>query len=117
MAGFRQKDDAASGEIVGFEEAMAKINLELMNPIGDKLKTLSDITPQEVFGLSIINIYERAFNSKIMHNWVNDFLQFRISRLRLGRREFVSLGTGMSEYAASKKGPARGGGDIFAGLK
>ena len=115
MAGFRQKSESTAGEIVGFEEAMAKINLELMNPTGDKLKTLSDVTPQEVFGLSVVSIYERAFGSKVLHNWTLDFLQFRISRLRLGRREFVSIGTGMSEYAASKKGAGRGGMDLFSG--
>jgi hypothetical protein len=117
MGSLRQKAESTTGEIVGFEEAMAKINLELMNPVGDKLKTLSDVTPQEVFGLSIIGVYERLFNSKVLSSWTKDFLDFRISRLRLGRREFVSIGTGMSEYAASKKGPSRGGGDIFGGLK
>jgi hypothetical protein len=112
---FRKKSDSTAGEIVGFEEAMAKINLELMNPTGDKIKTLSDVTPQEVFGLTVLGIYEKLFDSKVIRGSINDFLQFRISRLRLGRREFVSIGTGMSEYAANKKPSRMGGGDIFSG--
>jgi hypothetical protein len=103
-------------EIFGIEEAMAKVNLELMNPIGNKLKTLSDVTPAEVFGISVLNIYQNLFDSKVIKDWIEDFLQLRISRLRLGRREFVSLGTGMSEYAHEKKRGSKGG-DLFAGLK
>jgi len=111
---FRDKREEHS-DIVGIEEAMAKINLELMNPIADKLKTLSDVTPQEVFGVSVLTTYANIFNSSVINNWVKDFLQLRISRLRLGRREFVALGTGMSEYAEKKK--ARGTGELFAGMK
>lgn len=112
---FREKDKEHS-EIFGIEEAMAKINLELMNPIADKLKTLSDVTPQEVFGVSILATYANIFNSSVINNWIKEFLQLRISRLRLGRREFVALGTGMSEYAERKK--SRGGSaELFSGMK
>jgi len=112
---FREKKDEHA-EIFGIEEAMAKVNLELMNPKEDKLKTLSDVTPQEVFGLSILATYANIFNSSVISNWIQEFLQLRISRLRLGRREFVSLGTGMSEYAQQKK-KAKGTGELFAGMR
>lgn len=113
---FREKKEEQS-EIFGIEEAMAKVNLELMNPSTlPKLRALSDVTPQEVFGLSILSTYAKIFNSSVIENWIKEFLELRISRLRLGRREFVSLGTGMSEYAHEKK-KGRSSGEIFAGFK
>ena len=116
MASFRSKSDSTTGEIVGFEEALAKINLELMNPVGDKLRTLTDVTPQEIFGLSILYEYQKVFKSNIIGDFLAKFLQMRISRLRLGRREFVSIGTGMSEYVERRKQSKGGGGNIFSGM-
>jgi hypothetical protein len=111
----KRKEPEAASTVFGTEEALARIAMELLEPSGDKLYTVTDVTPEEIFSIAVINRYATLFKSSMMENWVNDFLKLRISRFRLGRREFLLLAAGIKESEeAKKKGKVT---DLFAGLK
>jgi hypothetical protein len=111
-----REKEAPSSEVFGTEEALAKIAMELLKPEGEKLLTVTDVTPEEIFGLPTLLSFSDYFKSKLIKDWIRNFLLLRISRLRMGRREFILLSTGIKEVAEARK---RGGriGDLFAGLK
>lgn len=94
---------------------MAKLSIELMKPEGEKLMTLSDLTPEEIFGISTLLSYAEMFKSDVIKGWVKNFLLLRISRLRLGRKEPIALGMGMHD-TSERKG-RKSIGDLFAGLR
>jgi hypothetical protein len=51
-----------------------------------------------------------------MSNWVEDFLRLRVSRMRIGRKELILLGSGIREYLDNKaKGKTRFS-DLFQGI-
>lgn len=106
--------DSSEDNVFGVEEALAKISMNLVEPKGDKIFTISDITPEEVFGLAVLLSYSKKFKSSVMKNWVRYFLLLRVSRLRMGRKESLMLGVGMRESAEGRK--KIGAKDLFAGL-
>lgn len=112
----REEQIGKEAEVFGSEEALAKISMELLDPSDRKLFTVTDVTPEEIFGLSVLNRFADKFDSDVMHDWVEDFCLFRISRLRAGRNEFVVINTGLREFGEMRKK----GSDIrnvFSGLK
>lgn len=109
------RKEAPTPEVFGPEEATAKILTEMLNPQGDKIYTVSDVTAEEIFGLTALKMYGKTFKSKIVDDWIKHFLLLRISRFRLGRREFVVMATGIREIAEEKR--KRKPSDLFAGLK
>jgi len=113
MMGFRKKKD--DKEVFGVDEALAKMSLELLDPAEQKLFTVSDLTPKEIFILSTLLSYAEKFKSKLIKKWVKYFLLLRISRLRLGRREIIFLGAGLHE-TGDRRGK-KSLSDIFVGLK
>jgi hypothetical protein len=102
--------------VFGIEEATAKMLTTFEAPFGDKLKTLSDITPHEVFGLNLINQYGKIFHSKITEGWIKDHLLLRISMFRMGRKEDILIATGLREGVETKKGKGKLT-DLFAGFR
>jgi hypothetical protein len=109
-----KREDTTESEVFGTEEALAKISLELINPISKKLFTVTDVTPSEIFGIPTILAFAEKFKSKISKDWIENFLLLRISRLRIGRTEFVVILSGIREFAElKKKGKTQ---DLFAGL-
>lgn len=110
-----RKEQNASEQIMGTEEALARLYMELLNPQGDKLKTVTDVTPQEIFGMPVLFIFGKMFDSKITEAYAEDFMRLRISRTRSSRQEFVFLGSGLAGLSADKK--SKGLGDLFSGLK
>ncbi|MGC9201004.1 MAG: hypothetical protein ACP5F8_03610 [Candidatus Aenigmatarchaeota archaeon] len=100
--------------VVGPEEAIARIGIEMLYPTGDNLKMLSDLTPKEVFYLTSLNIVSNFYDSDVMKNFVENFLEFRMSRLRLGRKEMLIFATGLREAMEEKK---RGVKSLLAGLE
>jgi hypothetical protein len=101
--------------VVGPEEAIARIGLELLYAQGEELKSLSDLTPKEVFYLSVLTNVAEFYNSNVMKNFIDNFLKFRISRMRLGRKEMLIFATGLREATEEvKKG--RSVASLLAGL-
>jgi hypothetical protein len=106
--------DIKESEVFGTEEALAKISMELLEPVKDKLLTVTDVTATEIFGLPTMMELGKLFKSKLVDNWIRQFLLLRISRLRAGRTEFVIVLSGMREFAElKKKGKTT---DLFSGL-
>jgi hypothetical protein len=85
-----------------------------MTPTKDNIFTISDITPEEVFGVALLLSYAKKFNSNLIQNWVDDFLLLRVSRMRLGRKELLMLGTGIRQESEKKRGSSI---DLFQGLR
>ncbi len=109
---FREKKDER--ETMGIDEALARISTELLDPRGDKLFTVTDLTPEEIFGIPLLLSISEELGSKLIKKWVKTFMLARVSRFRLGRREFVLLGTGIRETEERKK--KMGIKDVFAGF-
>lgn len=116
MVNVRDTYDTGKTRISGTEEALAEIFLELLNPKEENLLTVSDITPEEVFGMSLISTYANLFGSTMLKDWKSNFLRGRISRLRLGRKELVLLGTGINDLLKMKKSGKMKLGDLFQGM-
>jgi hypothetical protein len=111
----RDREQAPQSEVFGTEEALARGFVDFNNPTGNKLFTLTDVTPEEIFGLPTILILGKWFKSKIVDDWVEKFLLLRQSRFRLGRREFMMTATGIREAGEAKKKEKLT--NVFAGLK
>lgn len=107
------RDEAPESQIFGIDEAIAKISTQLMTPTKNNIYTISDVTPEEIFGIALILEMGDKFNSKIIKKWVDNFLMLRVSRLRLGRKELMMIGTGMRQQEERKKGTS----NLFAGLQ
>jgi hypothetical protein len=119
MANIRDRlQKTEGGELFGLEEALAKINMELLNPSGEKLYTVSDVTATEIFPLAYLLTLSKKLDSKLMEKWAEKFLLLRISRFRLGRREFVFISGGLREVSEARKGGQKGGlANLFSGFK
>lgn len=101
--------------VFGIEEATARLMMGLEKPEGDKIFTSSDVTPIEIFGLNLIRAYGEMLDSKITGEWIRYHLLLRISRLRIGRKESILLGSGLKEMSERKgKGKLS---DLFSGFK
>jgi len=94
---------------------MAKIAMEMLSPTKDKLYTITDVTADEIFGLTSLMRFADIFNSNVMRKWVKEFMLLRISRFRLGRKEFLLLITGMKELAEERRKKAKVT-ELFSGL-
>jgi hypothetical protein len=101
--------------IIGSEEALAKLYLEMLSPKDDKLKTMTDVTPREVFGLPVLFMLGNIFKSGLTKEYCEDFMRLRISRIRSSRQELVFLGSGLASLSQDKK--TKGLGDLFQGLQ
>lgn len=75
--------------------------------------SVSDITPEENFGLAYMLSLADKVGSELIEDWVTNFLKLRISRLRLGRKELILLGAGTSQWDKNRKGNI---GDLFSGF-
>jgi hypothetical protein len=118
MANLRERLQKTEGsDLFGLEEALAKINMELLNPTGEKLFTVSDVTATEIFPLTYLLTLSKKLNNTLMEKWAEKFLLLRISRFRLGRREFVFISGGLREVSEARKGTQKGGlKNLFSGF-
>lgn len=110
----KRGEDFKESEVYGTEEALARISMELLHPTEDKLFTITDVTPAEIFGIPTLMAFSKMFGSKMSDEWIKKFLLLRISRLRSGRTEFTIVLSGMREFAELKKKGKLS--DIYSGL-
>ena len=89
--------------------------MQLVEPEGKKIFTISDITPEEVFYLGMLQTIAEKVGSDIMKTWIENFLLLRCSRLRIGRKELLLLGTGMRQASDIKRGTSIS--NLFAGFR
>jgi len=111
----RERKEEEEPTVFGVEEAIAKIAIEQMKPEGEKLFTITDLMPEEVFGIALLNRYAEILNSDVMKNWIRDFLLLRISRWRMGRKENLVTLTGIREIVEEKRKAKVT--DLYAGLR
>jgi len=106
-----------SQEIFGMDEAIARISLELSRVDlfdEDKAKVFSDLFVDEIPHVAGYYTIANAFGLDVFKNFIISFLQLRVSKDRLGRRELVGIATGVSE---AKEKVKQGIQSLFAGLK
>lgn len=110
-----ERKDSSTPEIMGTEEASARAIQEMNDPSGNRLYTMSDVTPREVFDLTRIALYAKVFGSTLLDKFQERFLLLRNSRFRMGRRENLLIITGVREIEAQKKKGKTT--DLYSGLK
>lgn len=102
-------------EVFGKDEAFARISMELLKT--DKYKKiLSDLTEDEINAITSLLMIGRLIKSDLIENMVNDFLELRVSKSRMGRKEILSFALASSFEGAGGRAKA-GISSLFAGLK
>lgn len=95
------------GKIVGPDEAQSTLTLDFTFPEDiEKLKSVTDLTAREVFYISFMfSIFEKfgVNNLKIVRGYFENFLRFRISMWREGRKETLMSLFGMREMSEEEK--------------
>jgi hypothetical protein len=108
------RDKDPSQEVFGLDEALARTITQLAEPTEDKIKTMSDLTPKEIFFMARLFMISSEYNLSGIDAWCRDFLRLRVSRFRIGRKEMFVLGSGIGSSEKQKKANIS---DLFAGLK
>ena len=91
-------------EIVGPEEARARIALELSSPEGEKLKMFSELFIEEVIPAAAWTTVAEKLKLNTLKVFIENFLKFRVSKDRMGRFEMERIAVGITEEIARKKG-------------
>jgi hypothetical protein len=99
-------------KVYGTEEALAKGILDLLKT--GKTKILSDLDDEEILNLSLLYTWADLIKSDALKQFCDNFLQLRVSRFRLGRREIVSIASFTSEPERRKIKSIK---DLFGGFK
>ena len=92
--------------LIGVDEQTALELKSFFSPTGDKILSLTDVTPIECWGFPLIRAFGKVFSSKVTDDVVKDILLLRISRLRQGRKEEILITTGLREVGEARKGRA-----------
>mgnify|MGYP001139987361 CR=1 FL=1 len=100
------------GKVMGEEEARAQSLLELLEKTKPEL--LSDLNDEEILYLALLKTWAKQVNCKILDDFCNNFMNLRVSRNRMGRREIVFA---VSLIAERLKGAPRTIKDLFAGIR
>jgi flagellar motor switch protein FliG len=99
-------------KIYGPDEAIAKGIMSLLHSPNTKI--LSDLDDEEILNLSLLMMIGNTIKSEVIKGLCENFLQLRVSRYRLGRREMVSVARSSEEPDRKK---AKGIKDLFSGLR
>jgi hypothetical protein len=100
-------------KVYGTEEALAKGILNLLHSTEGR-KVLSDLDDEEILNLSLLYTWSDLIKDKALKQFCDNFLELRISRFRLGRREIVSIASFTGEPERRK---IKGIKDLFAGFR
>jgi len=98
--------------VYGTEEALAKGILDLLK--SEKTKILSDLDDEEILNLSLLYSWAEITKCDAIKKFCDNFLQLRVSRFRLGRREIVSVASYTGEPDRKKVRSIK---DLFAGIR
>lgn len=101
------------GKIYGEEEARASSLLKLLETKYPKL--LSDLSDEEIHALTILDTWASETNNKILRKFTKSFLEHRVSKHRLGRRE-IALAVTLGSSGEVGRRP-RSIKDLFSGLR
>lgn len=92
------------------EEALAKVSMILAKSENPKL--LSHLSYNEISLLAPLQTISDIAKLKYFQTFINNFLQFRVSLERLGRREMLDIAGGVKHEPEKVKGIRK----LFAGL-
>lgn len=108
--------DPQTSRPIGTEEAQGRGIVEMLSPVREKSKTLSDLDDEQVGVLSLLETIGDELGLDSITKFTEEFRQHRISRFRLGRREIGGILT-FSGYGLAEGKKARSVRDLFAGLR
>lgn len=80
-----------TGRPMGTEEAMATGIQEMLDTKAEKVKTLSDLSDEEIGFFALLETMGTKLKISTINDFVKNFCQFRVSRFRLGRREMGNI--------------------------
>ena len=96
----------------GQEEAVAKGILDLLKT--EKKKLFSDIDDEHILNLSLLFSWGEMIKCDAIQKICNNFLELRVSRFRLGRREIISVASFAGEPERKKVKSIK---DLFSGMR
>jgi hypothetical protein len=96
----------------GQEEAVAKGILDLLKT--EKKKIFSDLDDNEILNLSLLFSWGEQIDSKVIKNICNNFLELRVSKFRLGRREIINVASYTGEPERKRVKTLK---DLFTGIR
>jgi hypothetical protein len=96
----------------GQEEAVAKGILDLLKT--EKKKIFSDIEDDHILNLSILFTWAEMIKCEAIKKVCENFLELRVSRFRLGRREIIAVASYSGEPERKK---VRSITDLFKGMR
>jgi len=102
-------------DVYGREEALAKISMELLKTKKYK-KILSDLSVDEINVVVSLLTIGKLIQSDLIKNIIDEFLELRVSKDRMGRKEILSFALSFG-LEGETRGRSRGIGSLFAGLK
>jgi hypothetical protein len=106
-----------SGEdrILGQEEALARLILELINTDAKHVKTMTDLNEHEVAPLAAMETLADTCSVSVLKQFAANFCKYRVSRFRLGRSELVRVANAGNEGSEirKKRGSIK---DLFSGM-
>ena len=99
-------------KVYGTEEALAKGILDLLKSTNKKI--LSDLDDEEILNLSLLYSWAEQIKCNALTKFCDNFLQLRISRFRLGRREIVNIASFSGDPDRKKVKSIK---DLFSGMR
>lgn len=103
-------------KVLGTEEAIARLIVELMKTEKGKVKVLSDLDDIEIGVLSLLSTIGENMKIRVIKDFCSNFCKYRVSRFRLGRKEMVDIASFTGEATADRR-KRRNIKDLFAGLR
>lgn len=105
-----------SQRLMGTEEAIAKTIDEMMDVKRDKAKMLTDLDIEEISVLALLETIGKTLKLKSLLMFTDNFCRFRISKARLGRKEFTSMIT-MAGFNLEQNNRAKSIRSLFGGIR
>lgn len=105
-----------SQRLMGTEEAIAKTIDEMMDVRKEKIKMLSDLDIEEISVLSMLSTLSKTLKINSLEQFIDDFCRFRISKARMGRKEFTSMIT-MAGFNMEQNNRSRSIRSLFSGIR
>lgn len=100
--------------IFGTEEALGQGMMELFQTSKKNIRIMSDLDEEEILNLSLLYTWADMIDSQFLKTFCDNFLQLRVSRMRLGRREIVAIGSNTNN---PEKKRIRSIKDMFSGIR
>ncbi len=97
-------------DVSSVEEAIGKISMILAK--SEKIKVLTDLDDEEIKQIAALLVVADVVDDKNLENFCNNFMELRVSKKRLGRRELLDLAKSSGRQAEQRLGFVR---RIFGG--